>query len=63
MEKKREHEEGAEELERAQWRGRGWRLEGGEEGAEGKGGRASARRSVAHEEGCRMGTMFMCMLA
>ena len=55
--------EGAEELERAQWRGRGWRLEGGEEGAEGKGGKASARRSVAHEEGCRMGTMFMCMLA
>ena len=30
---------GAEELERAQWRGRGWRLEGGEEGGEGKGGR------------------------
>ena len=46
---------GAEELERAQWRGRGWRLEGGEEGAEGKGGRASARRSVAHEEGVQNG--------
>ena len=30
---------GAEELERAQWRGRGWRLEGGEEGGEGEGGR------------------------